>query len=568
MKKNYFIHFSNGETKKCFVDCVEKEPGIFTFEITDNIEYELVDYIEVPIMDEELKAGEEGFFLLQSRDTGIGYFTEREDTAEGFWPAKMAFYGVKHGEKCVVPIVTGMYTDLLQSFQVKDNVYILNMRFDISNKAPYENIKIEFHVFNNADATYVDFAKIYRNHQLKNGFKTLKERDTEVLSYMKDSANIRIRMGWKPVPVEITEQTLETEPPMHVACTFRDVIQLMEEYHKIGIKKAEFCLVGWNVRGHDGRWPQIFPVEESLGGEAELKNLISRAKELGYLVTCHTSSTDAYSIANNFRLGDIIENRDRSLSVQAVHWAGGRTYNICSEKAYEMAMTDLPQVAELGFRGMHYIDVVTAVPARECNHPIHPVNKREWTEYYNKIFAKCKELFGAIGSEGSFDHAMRECDSVLYASFSDYADKAQFEQTLLSESIPLWQLVYHGIVFSNPYAKTINVMAIEEKEDLLKCIEYGGRPQLYYYASFVNKANGNWIGRGDLHCHTQEEIEESAKIAKTTEEVFSPLSYLQYELMEDHKKLSDGVYETTYADGSVVLVDYCKKTYTLKKGTE
>ncbi|MBQ4159669.1 MAG: hypothetical protein IJD83_01945, partial [Clostridia bacterium] len=71
-------------------------------------------------------------------------------------------------------------------------------------------------------------------------------------------------MAWKPVPCTIAEQTPENEPDVHVACTFDDVIKVMEAYKKAGVSKAEFCLVGWNMKGHDGRWPQILPVEESI----------------------------------------------------------------------------------------------------------------------------------------------------------------------------------------------------------------------------------------------------------------------------------------------------------------
>lgn len=565
MLKKYYIYYSDKSVEEKSCICKSDANGVYTFEINDSILYENVDFIEVPITDEPFYFGDDGFFLIQSKDFGIGYFTEKESCAD-ISPARMSFFGVKHGQDCIVPIITGFYTDLYQSFKVEDNQYHLNMRFNICNRKPFENIKINFHTFKNKNATYVDFAKIYRSFQLANGFCSLKERNNQYISYMSESANIRIRMGWKPVPVEIFEQTIETEPDMHIACTFKDVEDLMDEFYKSGIKKAEFCLVGWNVKGHDGRWPQILPVEESLGGEKELKKLLNKAKKYNYLVTCHTNSTDAYSIAENFRLGDIAQQYDGNLSVEACHWAGGRTYNICPEKAYEISIKTLPEVAKLGFRGMHYIDVITCTPARECNSPAHPVNKREGCEYFNKLFAESKKMFGAVGSEGPYDQSLKECDSALYISFFDYLDKEKTDLSpMFDESIPLWQIVYHGIVFSNPYTRTVNVMNTNEKDDLLKCIEYGGRPQIYYYASFVNKKDGNWIGREDLYCHTDEERKHSVKIVKDTEETFKELNYLQYEFIDNHKKISDHIYETTYSDGSVVTVDYNKKTYSLKK---
>ena len=59
-------------------------------------------------------------------------------------------------------------------------------------------------------------------------------------------------------------------------------------------------MVGWNKSGHDGRWPQAFPVEEKLGGEEGLREAILHANKLGYYIAAHTNSSDAYTIADNF----------------------------------------------------------------------------------------------------------------------------------------------------------------------------------------------------------------------------------------------------------------------------
>ena len=91
---------------------------------------------------------------------------------------------------------------------------------------------------------------------------------------------------------------METEPPVKVACDFDRVGDILEELKRQGVDKAEICLVGWNVKGHDGRWPQAFPVCEELGGEEKLRALIQKAQKMGYQITCHTNSTDQYEIAD------------------------------------------------------------------------------------------------------------------------------------------------------------------------------------------------------------------------------------------------------------------------------
>jgi len=458
--------------------------------------------------------------------------------------------------------------DAAEMIAVKGGEYTMELRFMLNGKAPYENIKLEVHDIYGEDAGYSDMARIYREHQLANGFESIKDRLNPTLAYAAESPNIRVRMGWKPVPCKIAEQTVENEPPMHVACTFDDVSRLMDEYKKLGIEKAEFCLVGWNIKGHDGRWPQALPVEEELGGEEALLRLTAHAKELGYRICAHTNSTDAYTVADCYSDDEIVQDCDGKIVPDTVRWAGGRSYKVCPRRAYETLDRMLVPMTDLGFDGTHYIDVITCVVPRECYAKEHPTNKKEGAEYWNKLLLRAKELFGSVGSEGAYDHSLKNCDTTLYVSFLDYTNPKGNPKTcqkeLSDEEIPFWQLVYHGIVLSNPYSRTVNAILAKGGDDILKVIEFGGRPQIYYYAHFVDDGT-DWIGRNDFYCHTDEERRESAAKVKQTMDIFGKLSYLQYEFMDKHEKLSDGVYRTTYSDGTAVTVDYNKKTYTLKK---
>lgn len=565
---DFVIKYLDGREEKFSGKTEKKNDNVTEVTLCEKIEYEKVDYVEIELNQREIKAGDEGFYLVQAgnkrcenRDIGIGYFSERPDGEYILRDIFMPVFGISHNKNAFVAIVTGMEMDVCQYIKIEDGKYSVRARFEFSGIVPYENIKIEFHCLPK-DADYNHMAKVYREYVLKNGFVPIKERLNPELKYSVEVPNIRIRMGWKPVPCEIYEQTPENEPPVHVACTFDDVIKIMESYKKHGIDKAEFCLVGWNMKGHDGRWPQILPVEESLGGEEKLRKVIKRANELGYAMTCHTNSTDLYSVSEIFNEDDVALLPNGEKSVEAVRWGGGRTYNSCPKRAFEVGMETLPDVAKLGFQGMHYIDVITATEGRACFNPKHLINKKEAGEYFDRLFSECKKMFGSTGSEGPYVFYLKECDFCLYVSFADFADKLY---PVCDRTIPFWQLVFHGIVASNPYAKTVNSTASQNPDDKLKVVEYGGKPQFYYYAQFV--ADGtDWIGKGDLHCSTDEEIENATLAVKKAYDEYKELAYLQYEFMEEHKEVADNVFEITYSDGSVVTVDYNKKTYEVKRG--
>lgn len=538
--------------------------------VGEELDYTRIAYLDFDIDLFHARKGEEGYFLITQgtgtlRDSGLCYFHERSD-CEVLTPAlTMYLYGARTPRATYAAIVTGLPYESTRVLRVKDGEYACYPRFMIEGKAPYEPIAVEV-TYLAPDARYPEMARVYRRYRLAQcGYRTLKDRMSDTVRYASESLYVRVRMGWKPVPSPVAEQTPATEPPMHTACTFDRVGEIMDAYHALGVKRAEFCLVGWNVRGHDGRWPQVFPVEPQLGGEKALLRLIRHAKELGYTVSCHTNSMDAYRIAENFSEDDLIVERDGKIFVASNGvWGGGRPYNLCPVCALRQAKEQLPRVAALGFNGLHYIDVITAVPARDCCSPAHPVTRREGARTFENVMLYARDLFGGISSEGAFDESMRDCDFILYTSFANERD--HFDG-MLDCRVPLWQLVYHGLVMSCPYSVAVNAIISGEQDNLLKTIEYGGRPAIYYYSKFVteSKERQNWMGDCDFTCHDESDMQCCAQAAKRWYDIYEPMAYLQLETMEDHREVAPGVFAVTYSDGSCVTVDYNQKTWKLEK---
>lgn len=124
--------------------------------------------------------------------------------------------------------------------------------------------------------------------------------------------------------------------------------------------------------------------------------------------------------------------------------------------------------------------------------------------------------------------------------------------------MPLWQLVYHGYVLSNPYSKTVN----PTNDDLLKVVEYGGRPTFYYDSKFVTpdpNKDVNWMGENDYHCHTPEDRQSSAEWIARVYRWYEGIRHLQTLTMERHEILPDGVRRVTYENGDQIVVDYHQK---------
>ena len=510
-----------------------------------------VEYIDILCEDFNAKTGDEGYYVvsdIEHRGSHLCNFTQKDDCEYIQKQDLMPIFGIKKQDFCLLGVVKELQQNFYIVAGVKDGNYYLKLRFYMTAFGAYEDIRIGM-INLPADAGYVEMATIYREYQLNRGACVpLKERikNRPELEYAVHAPEIRIRLGWKPAPPTVLEQTLENEPEMHVACTFDRVKDLIDELKKQGVEKAQICLIGWNKSGHDGRYPQLFPVEEKLGGEEKLKELIKYAQDNGYQMVCHTNSTDCYSIADTFSEDIVSKNKDGEIVVNDTAWSGGNMYLMCPEVALRYARNDLPEVAKLGFRGTHYIDVMSVVPLRECYDKNHPCTKAQTLEHYEKIMQISHENFGGFASEGAFDFASKYLDYALYVSWANLENNILFD-----EEIPLWQLVYHGIILANPSTVTVNY-PIKGEASRKKLMEYGGRPSFYIYSKFMNGGEiDDWLGSEDLFCATEEQMKYSVSKIKEAYDEYKKMSHLQLEYMTSHKK-SDGNFEVAYSNGEIV----------------
>lgn len=505
------------------------------------------------------KAGDEGFFVFCNGMYGT--FRPQDDGQYRNTHVVMPNFGVKTPAGALSVILTGLRYESEQLVTLRKGQYEVFPRFVLNGETPYEDIRLEFHRLPQ-DATYADMAHVYRNFQLEKGVvKPLKERVKEnpELDYAAKSMEIRVRLGWKPVPSPVGEQTAENEPEVHVAITFERFMQILDEFKRQGIDRAEFCLVGWNIGGHDGRYPQIFPVEPKMGGEEKLCEAIKKAQDMGFQIVCHTNYSDAYSVShignrwdeNFLRIG-----KDGK-PVTYTTWGGGNMYETCPMEMYKrFADEDFARMKELGFRGVHYIDVFSTVNPRTCYSSEHPATKQDYANAAKLIFRDAQKNFGAAGSEGGFDYFIEHLDYALYLSFHNPLNATN---RFVDRHVPYWQLVYSGIVLNNPYTATTNY-TIKEPLCRLKLIEFGGRPMFYFYSKF-RSTGSNWMGDADIVCATNEELRASVAKIKEGYDEFERLRRLQFEFMEAHDEIAPNVFRTLFSDGTSIVCNYGETPY-------
>lgn len=491
-------------------------------------------------------------------------FHEREDCEYMSDSNAMPIFGFKTSERSVLAIVTGMTYEYKIVVGVKNNVHYIFPRFFVDTKTNYEDICVEYHLLP-VGSDYNDMAALYRSTK---SIPTLAERVKEnpQLLYAVKAPELRIRLCWKPVPAKISHQTLENEPAVVIGCTLDRVKDILDGMKSHGIDATEVCLVGIEVSGHDGRWPQLLPIEEKIGGQQKLEEICKYGQSLGYQMVVHTNSTEMYQIAADWTEDDLIITHDGDFSKDPLLWGGGQPFHLCPACTVKYTERNLTDVEKMGFSGLHYIDVLTNFPPRDCYNPKHPMTARNSAKTICDIAKRTRELFGGFASEGGFDYAADVLDYVLYTAYNLNGE----QHPIVDDVVPLWQLVYHGTILYNPSAETVNY-SIKDAATRLRFIEYGGRPVGYINSKYVdedyeeNGGCGNWMGTNDLLCANEEQLEETFRQLKAMYDEYQPLAHLQYETMLRHDKIADGIYRVTYSDGTLVTVDYNTESYTVTK---
>ena len=528
-------------------------PNVWRLQIPAAQISDKLEYIDVVNCAAKAKKGESGYFVLPPNSIG----TYRLDKGSVRGGPVMAMYGMKTPRDCFVAIFKGLAYENSFYVDVKDGVYKMSSRA-LANSFPdgkaYEDLIIDFCKLEGDDANYSGMARKYREWQLaEKGCVPFKERvkDRPELKKSVNNILVRVKHGIKTQVKGLEDQTPENEPKINIQNTFADMTGYIKELKKMGVDDVDFHCVGWNKSGHDGRFPQLFPVEPLFGGEEKLRETIKTAQSLGYQITCHTNYTDAFKIADCWDDNLIVQNRDGSLQKSGV-WSGGRAYRPCPKQVLKLrAQKDFDDIAALGFHGLHHIDVITCMPPLPCFAKDHSLNRKETVECWCKVMELARQKFGGFSSEASCDFAAKDTDFIFYVS--GYPNHFPKKNELFDNPVPLWEIAFHGIILSNPFWETVDATQPDDTNGqfaflhkkwkrTLKVFEHGGRP-CFYWMNY--KKNG-------------------MAPVKEMYDLYQPVKYLQYEFMEEHRELAKDVFLTRYGDGSEIVSNYSEMKFPYK----
>lgn len=385
--------------------------------------------------------------------------------------------------------------------------------------------EVIFYLIKDSNANYVGVGKTYRGYLLKErGIKTLREK-VKVYSYLDPSVvDVKIFMGIK--------RGFQLFDPIIKLTTFKDISWMIDRLKNLGIK-ANLILTGWERSGFEGENPTTFPPFDGIRG---LKSIVNKASSSGSFISLSINPFEIYQNSKDFYRKMTLKNPIRLPVEQNTYRRG---FIICPEVAITKFQRFYSESKKNGITSIELRRIGRGLI--ECFDEEHPVDRFKCAHIYSRMMKDAKIV------EGGCDYGIEGVNTFLSAPFSSSGFFG-------GETIPLWQIALHGLVRYS--FDPINLRKDFDYE-FLRSLEYGALPSAMltyespilirdtFYKDLFTSRFSDWI----------KDLWDEYKLFN------KELGSLQYEFITDHREIYRYVYQTTYSNGTRVIVNYSNEEY-------
>ena len=402
------------------------------------------------------------------------------------------------------------------------------------------------------DCDYNDLCKIYRNYVIEKGrFKSLAEKAVKTPSIDQLIGSAFLHKGIKTQVMTNSDFYDAENPDKNNHLTpFSVRTEEIKKFHELGVEKLYLHLDGWAEPGYDNQHPDYLPACEKAGGWKAMKELSDTMHECGYLFGIHDQYRDYYYAAKTFDENFATRLADGTIPSHA-RWAGGPQTYLCATQAPFYVKRNFTEIMDNGIKlDCAYLDVFTCNEGDECSHPWHKMTRRECYEYRNACFEYLLSKGILPSSEEVNDWAIPSLVFCNYAPYDFMLDRPGSPKKGIP--VPLFNLVYHDCLIEPWMMDKVS----EEEDYMLYAVLNGGAPYLVRDGAYQN-TDGSFAGGVEI---TIEDQIKRCKVVSDLHEKVAKCEMVRHEMVDGNPE----VQRTTFADGTVVTVDFQAQTYQIR----
>ena len=402
------------------------------------------------------------------------------------------------------------------------------------------------------DCDYNDLCKIYRNYVIEKGrFKSLAEKAVKTPSIDQLIGSAFLHKGIKTQVMTNSDFYDAENPDKNNHLTpFSVRTEEIKKFHELGVEKLYLHLDGWAEPGYDNQHPDYLPACEKAGGWKAMKELSDTMHECGYLFGIHDQYRDYYYAAKTFDENFATRLADGTIPSHA-RWAGGPQTYLCATQAPFYVKRNFTEIMDNGIKlDCAYLDVFTCNEGDECSHPWHKMTRRECYEYRNTCFEYLLSKGIIPSSEEVNDWAIPSLVFCHYAPYDFMLDRPGSPKKGIP--VPLFNLVYHDCLIEPWMMDKVS----EEEDYMLYAVLNGGAPYLVRDGAYQN-TDGSFAGGVEISIEDQI---KRCKVVSDLHEKVAKCEMVRHEMVDGNPE----VQRTTFADGTVVTVDFQAQTYQIR----
>lgn len=399
---------------------------------------------------------------------------------------------------------------------------------------------------------YNDLCKIYRNYVIEKGrFKSLAEKAVKTPSIDQLIGSAFLHKGIKTQVMTNSDFYDAENPDKNNHLTpFSVRTEEIKKFYELGVEKLYLHLDGWAEPGYDNQHPDYLPACEKAGGWKAMKELSDTMHECGYLFGIHDQYRDYYYAAKTFDENFATRLADGTIPSHA-RWAGGPQTYLCATQAPFYVKRNFTEIMDNGIKlDCAYLDVFTCNEGDECSHPWHKMTRRECYEYRNACFEYLLSKGILPSSEEVNDWAIPSLVFCHYAPYDFMLDRPGSPKKGIP--VPLFNLVYHDCLIEPWMMDKVS----EEEDYMLYAVLNGGAPYLVRDGAYQN-TDGSFAGGVEISIEDQI---KRCKVVSDLHEKVAKCEMVRHEMVDGNPE----VQRTTFADGTVVTVDFQAQTYQIR----
>lgn len=438
----------------------------------------------------------------------------------------------------VYPVVSFIQSESNTLLSGSDNEEVSIMLSRQSKDFTYE---VSYFLLDKADG-YVEMAQCYRSYLIRNGM-TAEENSGQRSLSLDFIGGMKMRKTFLGVPYQAVEPLTTFEDVQRIAMAVKEntdssVLVMMED-----------TLNG----GSRSKMPTSISYASALGGKRDYAQMVKTLEEADIPFYPLYDTATLKKNGNGYSSLDTARNVSRSASRQYDYLLSSGVRETDKPAVYLLNPSAGQEVtgklvADAEKKGVIHLGLTGITNKMYGDYRKVPISQLETEQAWIRALENAAEHTESLLLDAVYGYGLPYADVISNVPI----DSSRFD--VEDETIPFYQLVMSGTaeLYSVPMNDSGSI-----RQAFLRCVEYGVSPSFRLmgaaptvlqdtdYQHYFSAAYTDWA---DVIAQMAEELTEAT---------------LGQHLV-NHEKLAEGVYASTFADGSVVYVNYGSKAVSVK----